>query len=315
MKKKVYRILLISILIAFVLLTRLLNSTPDIPIEELKIKYANDASRFIEIDGLMVHYRDEGRGMPIVLLHGTSASLHTWDEWAQELSKKYRVIRMDLPAFGLTGPNNTNDYSMEYYEVFLNTFLTKLAIDSLYLGGNSLGGQIAWYYTSYHPQQVKKLVLVDPAGFMSKNEIPFVFKLARVPVLNEVLKKITPRAFIQNNLEEVYYDPHKITVQVIDRYHDLVRRQGNRTAFIARSNAPIVDHTDRLKMITAPTLLIWGMEDQWIPIAQSADFQKALPKSKLITLKETGHIPMEERPYESLAPVLTFLKDSNFISQ
>jgi pimeloyl-ACP methyl ester carboxylesterase len=94
-----------------------------------------------------------------------------------------------------------------------------------------------------------------------------------------------------------------------------VRRQGNRTAFIARSNAPIVDHTDRLKMITAPTLLIWGMEDQWIPIAQSADFQKALPKSKLITLKETGHIPMEERPYESLAPVLTFLKDSNFISQ
>ena len=219
---------------------------------------------------------------------------------------------MDLPAFGLTGPNNTNDYSMEYYEVFLNTFLTKLAIDSLYLGGNSLGGQIAWYYTSYHPQQVKKLVLVDPAGFMSKNEIPFVFKLARVPVLNEVLKKITPRAFIKNNLEEVYYDPHKITVQVIDRYHDLVRRQGNRTAFIARSNAPIVDHTDRLKMITAPTLLIWGMEDQWIPIAQSADFQKSTPQIQTNHFKRNRSYSHGGTPLRKLSARFDFFKGFQF---
>lgn len=97
----------------------------DISVEDLKKEYANEHSKFIEIDKMQVHYRDEGTGFPIVLIHGTASSLHTWDAWTKELIKNYRVIRMDLPAFGITGPNKTADYSIKSYTDFLHQFLTK----------------------------------------------------------------------------------------------------------------------------------------------------------------------------------------------
>ena len=164
-----------------------MSITPDLTEAYIEKKYTNNASKFMRIDDLKVHYRDEGQGMPIVLIHGTSSSLHTWEDWTKVLTQTHRVIRMDLPAFGLTGPNANHDYSMEYYARFLDQFLTKLAIDSLYLAGNSLGGQIAWYYTSDHLDKIKKLVLLDPAGFYDAEKIPFVFKLARTPLINHGL--------------------------------------------------------------------------------------------------------------------------------
>ena len=116
----------------------------DIPVEKLKEKYANEFSRFVAIDGMQVHYRIEGKGMPILLVHGTGSSLHTWDDWTLKLKENYQVIRMDLPAFGLTGPNKTGDYSIEKYTQFLEEFVAQLKLDSMILAGNSLGGNIAW---------------------------------------------------------------------------------------------------------------------------------------------------------------------------
>ena len=284
-----------------------MSITPDLTKEYIENKYTNNASKFIWIDDLKVHYRDEGQGMPIVLIHGTSSSLHTWEDWTKVLTQTHRVIRMDLPAFGLTGPNANHDYSMEYYASFLDQFLTKLAIDSLYLAGNSLGGQIAWYYTSHHLDQIKKLVLLDPAGFYDAEEIPFVFKLARIPLINQLVGKITPKYFIEKNLKEVYFDTEKITDSLIERYHDLTLRVGNRAAFIAKANEPMIDHTARLKLITTPTLILWGRNDHWIPVAHATRFSKDLPHSKVEIMEDTGHVPMEERPLESVAHTLQFL--------
>jgi pimeloyl-ACP methyl ester carboxylesterase len=284
-----------------------MSITPDLTEAYIEKKYTNNASKFIWIDDLKVHYRDEGQGMPIVLIHGTSSSLHTWEDWTKVLTQTHRVIRMDLPAFGLTGPNANHDYSMEYYASFLDQFLTKLDIDSLYLAGNSLGGQIAWYYTSHHLDQIKKLVLLDPAGFYDAEEIPFVFKLARIPLINQLVGKITPKYFIEKNLKEVYFDTEKITDSLIERYHDLTLRVGNRAAFIAKANEPMIDHTARLKLITTPTLILWGRNDHWIPVAHATRFSKDLPRSKVEIMEDTGHVPMEERPLESVAHTLQFL--------
>ena len=284
-----------------------MSITPDLTEAYIEKKYTNNASKFMRIDDLKVHYRDEGQGMPIVLIHGTSSSLHTWEAWTQVLTQTHRVIRMDLPAFGLTGPNANHDYSMEYYASFLDQFLTKLDIDSLYLAGNSLGGQIAWYYTSHHLDQIKKLVLLDPAGFYDAEEIPFVFKLARIPLINQLVGKITPKYFIEKNLKEVYFDTEKITDSLIERYHDLTLRVGNRAAFIAKANEPMIDHTARLKLITTPTLILWGRNDHWIPVAHATRFSKDLPHSKVEIMEDTGHVPMEERPLESVAHTLQFL--------
>ena len=189
--------------------------SPDILVSELKKKYTNQHSKFVEIEGMNVHYRDEGKGQVIVLLHGTGASLHTWDKWTEELKKNFRVIRLDLPAYwayGLTGPHPENKYSLPDYSNFLNSFVDSIGVDDFILSGNSLGGAIAWYYTTEYQNKVKLLSLLDPGGFYNKyKQSPLVFRLARAPGINKILRYVTPRFFIKNTLKEVYYDKTKLT--------------------------------------------------------------------------------------------------------
>lgn len=298
------------LLILFLILANVLffAYTGDIPVEELKEKYANDESRFVEIDGMQVHYRDEGKGMAIVLIHGTASSLHTWDAWTDKLKKDYRVIRLDLPAFGLTGPHPTRDYKIENYSNFIDQFLIKLDVDRLYLAGNSLGGNISWHYASEHPEKVKKLILVDPSGYPRDGEKPWIFTLAQTPILNSIIRYFTPKSIIEKNLQQVYFDDSKITPELIDRFYELTLREGNRTAFIDRAKTDMIDHTSKLKTLTTPTLLIWGKEDSWIPVSDGNRFLTDLPNAQLVILENSGHVPMEENPYISLAPVLVFLE-------
>lgn len=127
----------------------------DIPLNELKLKYANKDSSFMSVNGMDVHFRDEGNqsdSIPIVLIHGTGASLHTFDVWADSLKQSKRVIRMDLPAYGLTGPFPDGNYSMTHYTAFLKDFLSALGIEHCVLAGNSLGGEIAWNFTLEQPE-------------------------------------------------------------------------------------------------------------------------------------------------------------------
>ena len=288
----------------------LVARTPNVSVETLKKQYTDSNSKFISVDGLEVHYKDEGRGFPIVLLHGTSASLHTWDAWTKELIKNYRVIRMDLPAFGITGPNATNQYDLETYNRFLEQFLNQLKVDNFVLAGNSLGGSIGWYYASDHQEQVKQLILLDPGGFPSEKKRPLIFRLAEIPVVNQLLKHITPRSFVKDNLKEVYFDDSKISEALIDRYHQMILREGSRKAFIEKANLEVQDDTDRLSLVKAPTLIIWGEDDIWIPVGNAVRFMKELANSSLIVMEETGHVPMEERPAESVAHALKFIKQN-----
>jgi pimeloyl-ACP methyl ester carboxylesterase len=287
----------------------------DIPVEELKVKYANEFSKYIEIDGMQVHYRIEGKGMPIVLVHGTGSSLHTWDDWTKKLKDKYKVIRMDLPAFGLTGPNESADYSIKKYTNFLETFVAKMQIDSMYLAGNSLGGNIAWNYASKNLKKVKKLILVDASGLPTNKTQPWIFKMAKTPILNSLFLYITPRSVIEKNLKQVYEDDSKVSEKLIIRYHEMSLREGNRRAFIDKSK---INHTSsetsklaQLKKIKTPTLLIWGANDTWIPLDNGKRMDAILPNSKLVVIQNSGHVPMEENPAESLKILNDFLNKNN----
>jgi pimeloyl-ACP methyl ester carboxylesterase len=309
--KKRKRFFLYTILI---LLFFLVKGTvySDISENDLKIAYANDASKFIEIDGMQVHYRDEGKGFPIVLLHGTASSLHTWDDWSKELLKTNRVIRMDLPAFGLTGPNKTADYSIKAYTSFLNDLLTKLHVEKFYLAGNSLGGNIAWNYAAEHPDKVEKLVLLDASGLPTNKPQPAIFKMAKTPFLNSLFLYVTPKFFIKKNMEEVYADGSKITDELVTRYHKMALRVGNRQAFIDRAKTDFKlgskANYNKLKRINTSTLLIWGAQDNWIPLDNGKRMDSILPNSKLVVLENSGHVPMEENPQESFAFLNEFLK-------
>ncbi len=283
----------------------------DISVENLKKEYANEHSKFIEIDGMQVHYRDEGKGFPIVLIHGTAASLHTWDDWAKELKKTNRVIRMDLPAFGLTGPNKTADYSIKSYTNFLYQFLLKTKINKFHLAGNSLGGNIAWNYAAENPNKIEKLILVDASGLPTNKEQPAVFKMAKTPLLNTLFLYVTPKFFIKKNIQEVYADKTKVTDKLISRYHKMALREGNRKAFIDRAKTDFKlgakANLEKLKSVQTPTLLIWGAKDLWIPLDNGKRMDSILPNSKLVVLENSGHVPMEENPKESLLVLKDFL--------
>ena len=187
----------------------------DIPLHDLKAKYATAPSSFIPIAGMDVHYRDEGNrtdSIPIVLIHGTGSSLHTYDDWARNLKEDYRVIRMDLPAYGLTGPFPDRKYTIDHYVIFIKDFLSALGIKKCRLAGNSLGGNIAWNFTLQYPEMVDKLVLIDAAGYpASSKSIPVAFKIARIPVLNNLFTYISPHFIVESSVKNVYADKTKVT--------------------------------------------------------------------------------------------------------
>jgi len=311
---KILKIIL-SLIVLLIVAVIIMFSHRDIPLDDLKIKYANSNSSFVAVNKMDVHFRDEGvqtDTIPIVLIHGTGASLHTFNAWSDRLKKSHRVIRMDLPAYGLTGPFPDKNYTMANYTAFLKDFLIALNIKQCVLAGNSLGGAIAWNFTLEQPSTVTKLILIDASGYpIASKSVPIAFSLAKIPVINKLLTFITPRFLVRSSVENVYFDSSKVTDLVVERYFNLTLRAGNRKAFVDRLKIPKDTSTYRfIKSIQQPTLILWGAEDLLIPVENAYKFQEDLPNNTLVILENTGHTPMEESPLESLAPVISFLKTS-----
>jgi pimeloyl-ACP methyl ester carboxylesterase len=297
------------LLVLFVLLAAGLASLVrfDIPPERLKAKYATPPSKFVNIGGLDVHYRDEGQGVPLVLLHGAASSLFTWDGWTRELSPSFRIIRLDLPGFGLTGPNATKDYSMAWHTRFLATFLDRLNVRDCYLAGNSFGGHIAWEFALVHPARVKKLILVDASGYPLPDHSILAVRLARTRLVGWILSHTTPRFFVAITLRNVYGNPRRLTDAVIDRYYDFILRAGNRETFGILSRSSYPDPTTRIRTLTVPTLILWGAKDRSIPLTCAKRFHADIRDSQLIAYPGVGHVPMEEIPGPSSRDARAFL--------
>lgn len=306
MKKKL--LIALGIVVGFPTLLLLSQLRFDIPAAEVEARYKLKESQFMEVSGMRVHYTDEGKGEAVLLLHGTGASLHTWQAWVEVLKKNFRVIRLDLPGFGLTGPAPDRNYRVDNYVKFLRQFLAVLKIKQVSIAGNSLGGQIAWHYTAAYPDDVNKLILIDSAGLPRLNEIPMPIRLARMPVVGALARYISPRFLVRNSLWEVYFDRSKVTEELIDRYYTLALREGNRQAFIDRAMQLEEDTGAGLERIGIPTLILWGRYDQWIPLEQAENFRKKLPWSQVVIYDNAGHVPHEEIPEQSVADAVKFLQ-------
>ncbi|HMQ06282.1 MAG TPA: alpha/beta hydrolase [Saprospiraceae bacterium] len=280
----------------------------DIGLESLIQKYATPPSEFIRILDMDVHYRKQGYGdRHLVLIHGTGASLHTWEGWVEQLQNEFIIHSFDLPAFGLTGPSKDRDYSMKAYVNFLDQLISQAGIHAFALAGNSLGGQIAWEYTLQHPEKVTHLVLIDAAGYPKTGKGGSVFRWAKMPVVKTLLKYITPRSVVEKNLKEVYANQDKVSEDLVERYHDLALRKGNRQALIDRIQTPHQDNTHQLSQISCPTLIIWGAQDFWIPLENAKKFENDIPDAKVIIYPDLGHVPMEENPELTAQDVKYFL--------
>ena len=295
-----------------------LMRAPDRPVETLVSRWAPPPSDFVEMDGQLVHYRDQGPrsdAAPIVLLHGTSASLHTWEGWVHALSSHRRVISLDLPAFGLTGPfagrYAGQSYTGDNYARFVLDLLNRLAVQRFVIGGNSLGGEVAWRIAAAAPKRVAALVLVDALGYQFEpDSIPLGWRIARLPVIGRISEHLLPRPLIVQGLHAVYGDIMQINEPLVDRYFELTLREGNRAALVQRAQTWTPgEGVDHVVGVSAPTLILWGGRDRLMPPALAQRFAADIPGSRMQVFDRLGHAPQEEDPAATVAVVQAFLAD------
>ncbi len=301
----------VPVVLILVVVSALWLWTPDKSRAELEARYVNALGDLLDVAGVQLHVRDSGpRDAPVVILiHGFGSSLHTWEPWAKALRAEYRVIRFDLPGSGLSQPDPTGDYTDARSLRLLAALMDRLGVTRATLIGNSIGGRIAWTFAAEMPERIDKLVLVSPDGFASPG-LEYGTK-PDVPLMAHLMRYMLPKALLRMNLGPAYGDKAALTDDLVSRYYDLMLAPGARDAMIARMEQTVwQDPTPLLQRISAPTLLVWGEKDGLIPIANSADYLKAIPNVTLVRLQGLGHVPQEQAPKASLSPVQAFLTGS-----
>jgi len=295
----------------------MLVRTPDSKRDEMIAKYGGEHTMFADgAGGMRVHWRDEGcRDCPaIILIHGSNASLHTWQPLVQQLSGEYRIITYDQPGHGLTGPHPRDDYSAAGMFEALNAVANAARIDHFFLGGNSMGGWVAWRYALAYPERVDGLILIDSAGApLREGETPpplnLGFRMLRNPALRPLVEQITPRGLVKKSLLETTENDEIVTEEMVDRYWELLRFPGNRRATAIRAVTDREDaYADRLTEIRVPTLIIWGKEDKLALATAAETFAERIPESQAVLLDNIGHVPMEEAPDATANAIRRFLE-------
>jgi pimeloyl-ACP methyl ester carboxylesterase len=282
-------------------------------LDVLQQRYGTAASRYVEIDGVKVHYRDEGRGPTIVLLHGSFGSLRNFDRMAETLRHRYRVIRYDQPPAGLSGtvPAGFNGTMDE----FLHRFLQRLEVGPAIFLGTSSGGIIAYRYAANHPEMVRALILsnvppsapVDNAGAARRAPEAMQRKLAACTKAGEPRDEACWRVFLEFN----FVRPRDVTTALVREYTDFNRREdAQRFSSMTPLMRDDVQVRDLLSRVRAPTLLLWGEQDFVLPPATMQTMADRLTAAPVETrlLQGVSHYPPLEAPRAVTAAVLSFLE-------
>jgi pimeloyl-ACP methyl ester carboxylesterase len=295
---------LAGILVVAGLLGRDWLGITDLPVAELRARYGQDA-RYVEVMGAQVRVRESGTGEPLLALHGFATSAETWDGWRPVLDGRYRMIAVDVPPFGITGPLPGRAMNTETLRAFMDELVPALGLTRFHLAGSSLGGYLAWNYARRHPDRVQKLVLIDSVGY--PQYLPLAVQMMRAPLLGDMANYFAPRPIVAANVREVYGDPERVTEATIQRCQDMRRREDARPAVTQLLRSAFAFDTDGVKEVRVPTLILWGAKDRWIPPAHAASFHRDISGSQVIMYDDLGHIPMEESPARTGTDVARFL--------
>ncbi len=288
----------------------------DIPLVDLKERYTNENSKWANVNGLEIHYQDVGEGPTIVLVHGIMSSLQTWDDWVAELSKSYRVVSLDVPGFGLTGaPASIDDFTEEFLLNTFAKFVDEIELEDFSLAGNSLGGYIAAQYASAYPNRINHLILLDPIAY--PQDVPWVMDVGTAPIISTMGAFVQPPLLITMNVKQVYGDHQRIERRHMDRYVHMAQRPGAKGAYIKTMEILKERSTQETPLpfsrIKAPTLLMWGEADAWVPVELSQRWKDDIRDSQVVIYPGVGHMPMEEIPTKTVVDAIAFLNGEKIV--
>ncbi len=280
----------------------------DIPAEVLEARYAAPSSLFINLEGVRMHFQDQGTGQPIVLIHGEMDSLFAWNPWVRQLQKSFRLLRFDLPGHGLTGPDPGGDYSIARSVDLLERFAAARQLNRFSIAATSSGATIAVHYAALHPDQIVRLVLLNPElpdakGHHSVTEVGWMMNLFRW---------ITPRSLTEYVLRHGFGNAELVTDALVNRWHDFWLRDGQRGAIIERLHQHDTSGiAEAIARITAPALIIWGGKTPSRPIEIAGDFVELFndsAKVDLIIYPEAGDLIVLEAPDATAQDALEFFR-------
>jgi len=295
------------ILLLFLNLTGCGSSHPSLTAAELKQKYPE--ARYVEIDGVALHFRQQGLGRPLVLLHGLPTNTYLWRNIIPGLTFGNTIYSLDLMGFGLSEKPQNLTYSIETYVAQLTTFLENFHLQKPILVGYDIGAPIVTLYTLRNPDKVRKLILMDAPLYSAPP--PFNIRLLRTRLIGEMftgdwfLKRIF-REGVQNQAAM----PEALIDEYLKPYHE---DPGARAALLKCVREfdlrPTLEReiTPNLGKITTPTLIMWGDGDPYVPLAFAKKLKDDIPNSTLQVVLRTGHFAIEERPEEVRALLKEFI--------
>jgi len=290
--------------LGLILFALAISYAPDTNKDEMISKYGAEQAKFVQMaGGANIHYRDQGpKDAPaIIMIHGMSSHLQTWEPLIAEMGDSYRILSLDLPGFGITGPNPTGEYGPKVYTEAVLTVMDTAGVEKAVIAGNSMGGWTAWRMGLTHPNRIHGLVLLDPWGAPGAGEEKsnFAFKLMASPVGKALMPHFTPRAIVKQSVLQTVERDEIVTEEMVDRYYELTRFPGNRQAALdAMESSNDLSTWSDIHKLEMPILILWGREDQLIDVSRSEQFAAELEGEKIIIYDNVGHLPMEEVPVD-----------------
>jgi pimeloyl-ACP methyl ester carboxylesterase len=309
--KKIVKVIsiIVVIMIGIPLLILLFRPSLIVAKADAKAQFTQPTSHYVQWRGAEIHYTDEGQGIPVMLIHGYGGSHRNFQKLNDRMKDKYRVIRIDLPGFGLSDLPGSKEEKMDFlkmYSDFFTFMLDTLHTDSVYMVGNSMGGMMAWNAALQHTDKVKKLVLIGSAGYELDKIAKGVSRMMNIPFMGLFYSKGMPLTMSEGGARKVYADTSKINHAEVINNNKIWNRDGNLDAAYRLMQSQQYPDSTRITQITIPTLIIWGKNDQIVPVAHAYKFERDIKGSQLVILDTCGHVPMIEKADETAGLIKKF---------
>ncbi|GAB2679079.1 alpha/beta fold hydrolase [Aliiglaciecola aliphaticivorans] len=285
--------------------------------EEIRAKYAVSQSQFVDLDGVNVHYKDEGKGPVILLVHGTLGDLYDWDVWTQELLKSgFRVVRFDIPGFGMSGNIANNNYSVDRTHTLIDSLMDHVGVEKFGIVGISYGGMVVFRYAATRTERVTSMVLINSAGIQTANAVKKAPKkegASRKRTSSFLYSPVVTKDDLVFFYDSYINDKTKVTPEFLQRKLDFLNIQDrDKTSITTFKLYEKGDPQRVLAHVKAPSLVLWGTANKALDTSTADAFIDALPNAcltKLVTFESGGHYINIERPLETVKVAQSFLLD------